>query len=99
MIMVMGLVQNRNFTLTIGNVKQSRLIRLKNGVPRESVLALLLLTIYVSDLGPITSSKFAYTDDRAPVHMLKTGRLWRRLLAETYSSYCTNVPPEMEAGT
>ena len=37
--MIMKLVQNRSFTFTTGNGKQSRLKRLKNGVPQKSVLA------------------------------------------------------------
>ena len=36
--MIMKLVRNRSFTLTTGDSKQSRLHRLKNGVPQESVL-------------------------------------------------------------
>ena len=43
--MIMELVQKR-FNLTIGSGKQSRLRRLKNGVPQGSVLALLLNDIY-----------------------------------------------------
>ena len=42
--MIMELVRNRSFTLTTGDSKQSRLRRLKNGVPRESVLAPSYLT-------------------------------------------------------
>ena len=42
----MEIVGNRSFTLTIGNSKRSRLRRLKNSVPRESVLTPILLNIY-----------------------------------------------------
>ena len=42
--MIMELVRNRSFTLTTGDSKQSRLRRLKNGVPQESVLAPSYLT-------------------------------------------------------
>ena len=41
--MIMEFVRNRSFTLTTGDSKQSRLRRLKNGVPQGSVLAPLLL--------------------------------------------------------
>ena len=37
--MIMELVRNRGFTLTARDRKQSRLCRLKNGVPQGSVLA------------------------------------------------------------
>ena len=80
--MIMELVQNRSFTLTTGNGKQSRLRRLKNGVPQGSVLAPLLFNFYVSDLPPTTSSKFAYADDLALVH---TAGDWRTL-EETLAS-------------
>ena len=59
----MELVRNQSFTLTTGECKQSRLRRLKNGVPQESVLAPLLLNIYTYDLSSMISRKFAYADD------------------------------------
>ena len=43
--MIMELVRNRSFTLTTGDSKQSRLCRLKNGIPQGSVLAPLLFNI------------------------------------------------------
>ena len=36
---IMELVRNRSFMLTIGDSKQNRLRRLQNGLPQESVLA------------------------------------------------------------
>ena len=63
--MIMELVRNRSFTLTTGDSKQSRLRRLENGVPQESVLALLLFNIYTYDLPSMISRKFAYADDLA----------------------------------
>ena len=66
--MIMELVQNQSFTLTTGDSKQSRLCRLKNGVPHGSVLASLLFNIYTYDLPFMISRKFAYADDLALLH-------------------------------
>ena len=55
-------------TLTTGDNKQSRLRRLKNGVPQGSVLAPLLFNIYTYDLPSTISRKFAYADDLALLH-------------------------------
>ena len=48
--MIMELVRNRSYTFTTGDSKQSRLRRLKNGVPQELVLALLLFNNYTYNL-------------------------------------------------
>ena len=66
--MIMELVQNRSFTLTTGEGKQSRLQRLKNGVPQGSVLAPLLFNIYTYNLPHTVSRKYAYADDLALMH-------------------------------
>ena len=66
--MIMELVRNQSFTFTTGDSKQSRLSRLKNGVPQESVLAPLLFNIYTYDLPSMTSRKFGYADDLALLH-------------------------------
>ena len=63
--MIMELVRNRSFSLTIGDSKRSRLRRLKNGVPQESVLASLLFNIYVYDLPSTISRRYASADDLA----------------------------------
>ena len=60
--MIRKLVQNRSFTLTAGDSKQSRLRRFKNDVPQGSVLAPLLFNIYTYDLPSMISRKFAYAD-------------------------------------
>ena len=66
--MIIELVRNRSFTLTTGDSKQSRLRRLKNGVPQRSVLAPLLFNIYTYDLPSMISTKFVYADDLALLH-------------------------------
>ena len=66
--MIMELIQNRSFTLTTGDSKQSRLRRLKNGAPQGSVLAPLLFNIYTYDLPSMISIKFVYADNLASLH-------------------------------
>ena len=66
--MIIELLRNWSFTVTTGDSKQSRLRRLKNGVPQGSVLALLLFNIYTYDLPSMISRKFAYADDLALLH-------------------------------
>ena len=66
--MIMDVVRNRGFILTTGDSKQSRLRRLKNGVPQVLVLAPLLFNIYTYDLPSMISRKFAYADDLALLH-------------------------------
>ena len=66
--MFMELVQNRTFTLTTRDSKQSRLCHLKNSVPQGLVLAPLLFNIYMYDLPSMMSRKFGYTDDLALLH-------------------------------
>ena len=66
--MIMELVRNRSFTLTIGDSKQSRLRRLKIGVPQGSFMAPLLFNIYTYDVPSMISIKFAYADDLALLH-------------------------------
>jgi len=66
--MIMEMVGNRSFTPTTGNGQKSRLRRLKNGVPQESVLAPLLFNIYICDLPTTISRKYAYADDLAIMH-------------------------------
>ena len=87
--MIMELAQNRSFTLTTGNGKQSRLRSQKNGVPQGSVLAHLLFNIYVSDLPPTPSSNFAYADDLALVHIAGDWRTLEKTLRQDLSTLQT----------
>ena len=66
--MIMELVRNRSFTFTTSDSKQSRLRRLKNGVPQGSVLAPLLFNIYTYNHPSMISRKFVYADDLALPH-------------------------------
>ena len=66
--MSMELARNRSFTLTTGDSKQSRLRRLKNGIPQGSVLDPFLFNINTYDLPSMISKKFAYADDLALLH-------------------------------
>ena len=59
----MKLVWSRSSTLTTGDSKPSRLLRLKNGVPQGSVLAPLLFNIQLYDLPSTISKNYGYADD------------------------------------
>ena len=84
--MIMKLVRNRSFTLTTGDSKQSRLRRLKNGVPQESVLASLLFNIYTYNLPSIISRKFVYADDLAWLHSSGNWKDLERTLSQEMST-------------
>ena len=88
--MIMGLIQNRSFTLTTGDNQRSRLRRLKNGVPQGSVLVLLLYNVYTYDLPSLVSKKYAYADDLAILHTSNEWKSLERVLSQdmtTISNY------------
>ena len=72
--MIMELVRNRSFMLTIGDSKQSRLRRLRNGPPQGSNLAPILFNICPYDLPSMTFQKYTYADDLA---LLYVSRDWK----------------------
>ena len=84
--MIMELVRNRSFTLTTGDSKQSRLRRLKNGVPQGSVLAPHLFNIYTYDLPFMISRKFAYADDLALLHSFGNWKDFEGTLSQDMST-------------
>ena len=87
---IMELVRNRSFTLTTGNSAQSRLRRLKNGVPQESVLAPLLFNIYTHDLHMTVARKFVYAEDLVIKHSAEDWQSLEGTLTQdmaTLSSY------------
>ena len=84
--MIMELVRSQSFTLTTDDSKQSRLRRLKNGVPQGSVLASLLFNIYTYDLSSTISRKFAYVDDLAFLHSSENRKDLEGTLSQDMSS-------------
>ena len=88
--MIMELIRNRSFTLSIGDSKRSRLRRMRNGLPQGSVLALLLFNIYTYDLPSTISQKYAYADDLALMHTSKDWKTLEKTLSQdmtTLSAY------------
>ena len=62
---IMETLSNRSFVVHTSDGQRSRLRRMKNGVPQDSVLSPMLFTIYISDLPDTTSRKYGYADDLA----------------------------------
>ena len=85
--MIMELVRNQSFTLTTGDSKQSRLRRLKNGVPQGSVFAPLLFNNYTYDLLSMISKKFAYADDLALLHSSENWKNLEGTLSQDMSTF------------
>ena len=61
----MEMLSNRSFVVHTSDGPRSRLRRMKNGVPQDSVLSPMLFNIYISDLPETTSMKYGYADDLA----------------------------------
>ena len=60
--------QNQNVTFTTGYSKQSKLRRLKNSVPQESILTPFLFNTYTYNLLSTICRKFSYAEDLALLH-------------------------------
>ena len=70
------LISNRSFVLKTSDGPQSRLRRLKNDIPKGSVLAPFLFNIYIHDLPDTISKKNGYADDLA---ILTAHREWKKI--------------------
>ena len=89
---LMKVAQNCSFTLTTGAGLQSRLRRLKNGVPQKLVLATLIFNICIYDLPVTIARKVSYADGWAIIHLKDI----RGNFKSGYENYIF-VPREMEA--
>ena len=87
--MIMELVRNRSFT---GDSKQRTLRRLRNNLPKGSVLAPLLFNIYTYDMPSMTSQNYKNADDLA---FLYTSRDWRAV-KDTLSGDMTTFSANLE---
>ena len=88
--MIKELVRNGSFTFTTGDSNQSRLCRMKNGVPQGSVLAPLLINFYTYDLFSTSSRKFVYADHLALLHSFGNSKDLEETLSQdmtTLSAY------------
>ena len=94
--MIMELVQNRSFTLTAGDSKQSRLRRLQNGLLQGSVLAPLLFNIYTYDLPSVAFQKYAYADDLALRYASRDWKVVEDTLSQDYT-FSLSLDLEAEA--
>ena len=85
-LIIMELVRNRSFILTTGTGSQSKLRRLKNGVPQVSILAPLLFNIHIHDLSVTIARKFAYSDDLAILHLTSNWKTLEETLSQDRST-------------
>ena len=72
--LIVELISNSSFVLKPSDGQQSRLRSFKNRVPQGSVLAPLLLNIYIHDLP--SSKKYGYADDLA---ILTANQEWEKV--------------------
>ena len=95
--MIMELVRNRSFTFTIGDSKQSRLRRSRNGLPQGSVLTLLLFNIYTYNLPSMTSQKYTHADDLALLYASFSRLEGCGEHSKPRYDYTCSLSPDMEA--
>ena len=91
--MIMELVRNRRFTLTIGDSKQSRLRRLKNGVPQGSHTRL-IDSVLNNALRIVTGCLRATPTDHLPVLSGIQPADLRRMGATLSLVYCGSLDPD-----
>ena len=84
---IMEMLSNRSFVLKTSDNQQSRLRRLKNGVPQGSILFPLLFNIYIHNLPGAMSRKYGYTDDLAIMLRLSLGKIWKTVSTKTWASW------------
>ena len=89
--MIVELIPNRSFTLSISDSKRSRLRRLRNGFPQGSVLDPLLFNIYTYDLPSTISQKYAYADDLALMHTSKDWKTLEGTLSQDMTTLATFI--------
>ena len=86
-----------SFTLTTGNGAQTRLRRLKNGIPQGLVLGPLLFYIYTHDLSATVARKFVYADDLATMHFAEDWQSLQGTLTQDMATLSLLTKMEAEA--
>ena len=73
---IVELISDHSFVLKTSDGQQSRLRRLRKGVPQGSVLAPLLFNVYIHDLPDTITRKYGYADDLV---ILTAHREWKKI--------------------
>ena len=83
---IVELISNRSFLLKISDGRQSRLRRVKNGVPQGSVLAPMLFNIYIHDIPDTISKKYGFSDDLDILTTHREGKMIESTLSKDMST-------------